>query len=275
MKGKPVAESVYAELRGRLAGLGFVPSLHVIRLGEDPASVAYVRLKAKRAKALGLRSTVHVLDKGTPERELMELIAALNRDDDVDGILVQLPLPAHIDVRRVLEAIDPAKDVDGFHPVNVGRLWSQGPGAGIVPCTPAGVIRLLKHYGVAIAGKRAVVVGRSNIVGKPMAALLLHENATVTVAHSRTRDLAAHLRQAELVVSAVGRAHYLKPEMLSPGVVVVDVAVVRTEEGLVGDADPAVASVASKLTPVPGGVGPMTVAMLLKNTVDAALRRRG
>ncbi len=275
MKGKPVAESVYAELRGRLAGLGFVPSLHVIRLGEDPASVAYVRLKAKRAKALGLRSTVHVLDEGTPERELMELIAALNRDDDVDGILVQLPLPAHIDVRRVLEAIDPAKDVDGFHPVNVGRLWSQGPGAGIVPCTPAGVIRLLKHYGVAIAGKRAVVVGRSNIVGKPMAALLLHENATVTVAHSRTRDLAAHLRQAELVVSAVGRAHYLKPEMLSPGVVVVDVAVVRTEEGLVGDADPAVASVASKLTPVPGGVGPMTVAMLLKNTVDAALRRRG
>ncbi len=275
MKGKPVAESVYAELRGRLAELNFVPSLHVIRLGEDPASVAYVRLKAKRAKALGLRSTVHVLDEDTPERELLELIAALNRDDDVDGILVQLPLPAHIDVRRVLEAIDPAKDVDGFHPVNVVRLWSQGPGVGIVPCTPAGVIRLLKHYGVTIAGKRAVVVGRSNIVGKPMAALLLYENATVTVAHSRTRDLAAHLREAELVVSAVGRPHYLKPEMLCPGAVVVDVAVVRTEEGLVGDADPAVADVASKLTPVPGGVGPMTVAMLLKNTVDAALRRRG
>ncbi len=273
--GAPVAEAVYAELADRLAGLPYTPSLHVIRVGEDPASLAYVRLKARRARRLGLRSTVHALPETAEEAELLGLIEALNADPEVDGILVQLPLPAHIATAHVLEAIAPEKDVDGFHPLNVGRLWSRGPGVGLDPCTPAGIMRLLAHYRVPVAGRRAVVVGRSNIVGKPMAAMLLAADATVAVAHSRTRDLAALTREAELLVSAVGRPGYLRPAMVRPGAVVVDVGITRVGERLLGDADPGVAEVASRLTPVPGGVGPMTVAMLLWNTVRAAERRRG
>ncbi len=273
--GEPVAEAVYAELARRLAALPYTPSLHVVRVGEDPASVAYVRLKAKRARRLGLLSTVHALPEDTGEAELLDLIGELNADPEVDGILVQLPLPPGIDTARVLEAIHPDKDVDGFHPVNVGRLWSRGPGVGLDPCTPAGVMRMLAHYRIPLEGRRAVVVGRSNIVGKPMAAMLLFANATVTVAHSRTRDLAALTREAEILVSAVGRPGYLKPSMVRPGAVVVDVGITRVGTRLLGDADPGVAEVAAAVTPVPGGVGPMTVAMLLANTVRAAERRRG
>lgn len=273
--GEPVAEAVYAELARRLAALPYTPSLHVVRVGEDPASVAYVRLKAKRARQLGLLSTVHALPEDTGEAELLDLIGELNADPEVDGILVQLPLPPGIDTARVLEAIHPDKDVDGFHPVNVGRLWSRGPGVGLDPCTPAGIMRMLAHYRIPLEGRRAVVVGRSNIVGKPMAAMLLFANATVTVAHSRTRDLAALTREAEILVSAVGRPGYLKPSMVRPEAVVVDVGITRVGTRLLGDADPGVAEVAAAVTPVPGGVGPMTVAMLLANTVRAAERRRG
>ena len=273
--GKPVAELVYAELRAELARLSFTPSLHVIRVGEDPASVAYVRLKAKKARALGIRSQVHALPEATREDELLALLDRLNEDPEVDGILVQLPLPAGIRSERVLEQIDPAKDVDGFHPLNVGRLWSQGPGVGLDPCTPAGIMRLLDHYGIEVQGRRAVVVGRSNIVGKPMTAMLLFSDATVSVAHSRTRDLPGLTREAEILVSAVGRPGYLKSEMVRPGAVVVDVGITRVGNRLLGDADPGVAKVAGALTPVPGGVGPMTVAMLMANTLQAAKRRRG
>ena len=273
--GKPVAEKVYAELKRELRELPFVPHLHVIRLGEDPASAAYVRLKARQARRLGIQSTVHALPEETPEEELLARIEALNHDPETDGILVQLPLPKHISTARVLEAIAPEKDVDGFHPLNVGRLWSRGPGVGLDPCTPAGVMRLLEHYRVPVGGRRAVVVGRSNIVGKPMAAMLLHADATVSLAHSKTRDLADLTREGEILVSAVGRPGYLKPEMVRPGAVVVDVGISRVGEDLVGDADPKVAEVAGALTPVPGGVGPMTVAMLMRNTVLAAKRRRG
>jgi methylenetetrahydrofolate dehydrogenase (NADP+)/methenyltetrahydrofolate cyclohydrolase len=272
LSGHEVAEAVYKELRETLASLPFVPSLRVIRLGEDPASVSYVRLKDKRARELGLRSQVEVYPEDFPEEALLERIGELNQDEDVDGILVQLPLPRHIRAERVLEAISPQKDVDGFHPVNVGRLWSGGEG--LFPCTPLGVIRLLKHYGVELRGKEVVVLGRSNIVGKPMAALLLREDATPTLAHSKTRDLKEVTRRAEVLVVAVGQPHLVRKDWVRPGAVVVDVGVNRVEGRLLGDVHPEVAEVASALTPVPGGVGPMTVAMLMANTVKAALLRR-
>jgi methylenetetrahydrofolate dehydrogenase (NADP+)/methenyltetrahydrofolate cyclohydrolase len=267
-----VAEAVYKELKEKLASLSFVPSLRVIRLGEDPASVSYVRLKDRRARELGLRSQVEVYPEDFPEEALLERIEALNRDEDVDGILVQLPLPRHIRAERVLEAISPLKDVDGFHPVNVGRLWSGGEG--LFPCTPLGVIRLLRHYGVELRGKEVVVIGRSNIVGKPLAALLLREDATPTLAHSKTENLPEVTRRAQVLVVAAGRPHLVRKAWVRPGAVVVDVGVNRVEGRLLGDVHPEVAEVAGALTPVPGGVGPMTVAMLMANTVKAALLRR-
>ncbi|WP_038068967.1 MULTISPECIES: tetrahydrofolate dehydrogenase/cyclohydrolase catalytic domain-containing protein [Thermus] len=272
LSGHEVAETVYRELRETLSSLPFVPSLRVIRLGEDPASVSYVRLKDKRARELGLLSQVEVFPADTPEEALLGRIEALNQDPEVDGILVQLPLPAHIRTERVLEAISPLKDVDGFHPLNVGKLWSGGEG--LFPCTPLGVVRLLKHYGVELRGKEVVVLGRSNIVGKPLAGLLLREDATVTVVHSRTRNLPEVTRRAEVLVVAVGRPHLVRKEWVRPGAIVVDVGVNRVEGKLLGDVHPEVAEVASALTPVPGGVGPMTVAMLMANTVKAALLRR-
>lgn len=272
LSGHEVAETAYRELRETLGSLPFVPSLRVIRLGEDPASVSYVRLKDKRARELGLLSQVEVFPADTPEEALLGRIEALNQDPEVDGILVQLPLPAHIRTERVLEAISPLKDVDGFHPFNVGKLWSGGEG--LFPCTPLGVVRLLKHYGVELRGKEVVVLGRSNIVGKPLAGLLLREDATVTVAHSRTRNLPEVTRRAEVLVVAVGRPHLVRKEWVRPGAIVVDVGVNRVEGKLLGDVHPEVAEVASALTPVPGGVGPMTVAMLMANTVKAALLRR-
>jgi methylenetetrahydrofolate dehydrogenase (NADP+)/methenyltetrahydrofolate cyclohydrolase len=272
LSGHEVAEAVYKELKEKLASLSFVPSLRVIRLGEDPASVSYVRLKDRRARELGLRSQVEVYPEDFPEEALLERIEALNRDEDVDGILVQLPLPRHIRAERVLEAISPLKDVDGFHPVNVGRLWSGGEG--LFPCTPLGVIRLLRHYGVELRGKEVVVIGRSNIVGKPLAALLLREDATPTLAHSKTENLPEVTRRAQVLVVAAGRPHLVRKAWVRPGAVVVDVGVNRVEGRLLGDVHPEVAEVAGALTPVPGGVGPMTVAMLMANTVKAALLRR-
>lgn len=272
LSGHEAAQAVYAELQARLASLPFVPSLRVIRLGEDPASVSYVRLKDKKARELGFRSQVEVYPESFSEEALLERIAELNADPEVDGVLVQLPLPPHIRPERVLEAIHPLKDVDGFHPLNVGRLWSGGEG--LFPCTPLGVVRLLRHYGVGLGGKEVVVIGRSNIVGKPLAGLLLREDATVTLAHSKTQDLPEVARRAEVLVVAVGRPHLVRKEWVREGAIVVDVGVNRVEGRLLGDVHPEVAEVASALTPVPGGVGPMTVAMLMANTLKAALLRR-
>lgn len=277
LPGPPAAEVLMSQARTLAAGLMTPPSLHFVRVGEDPASVSYVRLKNRKAEELGLTRETHVLPEDSSEAELLALVARLNADPAVNGILVQLPLPAQISEARVLEAIAPHKDVDGFHPVNVGRLWS-GQGA-LSPCTPAGVIALLDHYGLPIAGQHAVVVGRSHIVGRPMAALLLERDATVTVAHSRTPDLGAVTRRADLLVVAVGRAGLITPEMVRPGSAVIDVGINRTEvDGkakLVGDVRPDVAEVAGHLTPVPGGVGPMTVAQLMMNTVRAAAMQAG
>ncbi|GGN00405.1 bifunctional protein FolD [Thermus composti] len=272
LSGHEVAEAVYAELKERLKTLPFVPSLRVIRLGEDPASVSYVRLKDKRARELGFRSQVEVYPEDLSEEALLSRIQELNADEEVDGILVQLPLPPHIRAERVLEAISPLKDVDGFHPLNVGRLWSGGEG--LFPCTPLGILRLLKHYGVALKGKEVVVLGRSNIVGKPLAGLLLREDATLTLAHSKTEALPEVTRRAEVLVVAVGRPHLVRKDWVREGAIVVDVGVNRVEGRLLGDVHPEVAEVASALTPVPGGVGPMTVAMLMANTLKAALLRR-
>ncbi|PYE54958.1 bifunctional 5,10-methylenetetrahydrofolate dehydrogenase/5,10-methenyltetrahydrofolate cyclohydrolase [Deinococcus yavapaiensis] len=277
LRGDEASAALLSDARARIAALGFVPHLHVIRLGEDPASVSYVRLKDKRAKELGLKSTVHALAEETTQADLLSLIEALNSDSDASGILVQLPLPRHVDETRVLEAIDPLKDVDGFHPVNVGRLWSGGDA--LPPCTPQGVIAMLRHYDVDVAGKSVVIVGRSNIVGKPLAALLLRANATVTVAHSRTPNLADVTRGADVLLVAVGRKHLVTPDMVKPGAVVVDVGNTweRLPDGksrVFGDVRPDVGEVAAALTPVPGGVGPMTVAQLLANTVSAAELQR-
>ena len=272
MRGHAVARALYDELRQILAGLNYVPALRVVRLGNDPASVSYTRLKDKRARELGMDSQVIALPEETSEAELLGLIDELNASDDVDGILVQLPLPDHVDEGRVIEAISPAKDVDGFHPYNVGRLWAGKET--LEPCTPAGIIRMLDHYGVDLEGKEAVIVGRSNIVGKPLASLLLRRNATVTVAHSRTRDLPEVTRRAEVLVAAVGRPRFITQEMVREGAVLVDVGISRVGDDLVGDIDPAAHEKSSAYTPVPGGVGPMTVAMLLANTIKAARRRR-
>jgi methylenetetrahydrofolate dehydrogenase (NADP+) / methenyltetrahydrofolate cyclohydrolase len=260
--------------------VGRAPGLATVLVGEDPASAVYVRSKAKATAEAGMESFSHRLSESTSEVELLELVKHLNAGDGVDGILVQLPLPPHIDSAAVIAAIDPAKDVDGFHPENAGRL-ATGLEA-LVPCTPLGCLYLLKREIGSIAGKDAVVIGRSNIVGKPMAMLLLGESATVTIAHSRTRDLPDVVRSADIVIAAVGRPEMIRGDWIKPGAVVIDVGINRVpaaEEGktrLVGDvAYDEAAEVASAITPVPGGVGPMTIAMLLRNTVVAAHRRAG
>ena len=248
------------------------PALAVILVGDDPASAVYVKNKGKSCEYCGIRSLEYRLPADTPETEVLSLIDSLNADDAVDGILCQLPLPAHMDEKKITNAISPDKDVDGFHPVNVGRLYT-GEDC-FLPCTPAGIIRLLDESGVPIAGKRAVVVGRSNIVGKPVAALLLSRNATVTVCHSRTPDIAAVTREADIVVVAVGKSKFLTADMVKPGAAVVDVGINRDKDGkLTGDADfDALLDKAGAITPVPGGVGPMTIAMLMENTVKACKR---
>jgi methylenetetrahydrofolate dehydrogenase (NADP+) / methenyltetrahydrofolate cyclohydrolase len=258
---------------------GRAPGLATVLVGEDPASAVYVRSKGNATAEAGMAGFAHNLADTTSEAELLDLIGQLNADDRVDGILVQLPLPAHIDSARVIAAIDPAKDVDGFHPINVGRL-SAGLDA-LVPCTPLGCLHLLKAELGSVAGLDAVVIGRSNIVGKPMAALLIAESATVTVAHSKSRDLPGIVRRADIVVAAVGRAEMVRGDWIKPGATVIDVGINRVarESGksrLVGDvAYDEAAEVAAAITPVPGGVGPMTIAMLMRNTLVAAHRRAG
>ena len=275
--GKRIAAKVRGEVAERVRQLrarGVVPGLTVVRVGEDPASAIYVRGKRKACEEVGIQSAEHHLPATATQGELMELVARLNADPSVHGILVQLPLPDQIDEDPILDAVDPRKDADGFHPFNVGCLWTgkAAPRA----CTPWGIMRLLDEAGVEPKGKRALVVGRSNIVGKPMAAMLLERHATVTVAHSRTQDLAGEVARADILVAAIGRAETVKGGWVKPGAVVIDVGMNRLPDGkLVGDVEfgPA-AERASAITPVPGGVGPMTIAMLLVNTVELAGRAR-
>jgi methylenetetrahydrofolate dehydrogenase (NADP+) / methenyltetrahydrofolate cyclohydrolase len=303
LNGVEVAEGIKRDTEARvreLGNLGVKPGLAAVLVGDNQASKVYVGSKVRACQALGLHSERYELSAETTTRELLSLVAELNGRDEIDGILIQLPLPAQIDTHRVLEAVDPAKDVDGFHPVNVGRLV-RGEEA-LVACTPAGVIEMLDYYQIPIAGSHAVVIGRSDIVGKPMSLLLLHRNATVTICHSRTRDLPAIARQADILIAAIGRAAMINGDYVREGAVVIDVGMnkatteaeinrIFAEEAipkrledlskrgytLVGDVEPrTVAPRASWLTPVPGGVGPLTIAMLMKNTVRAAeLRRSG
>ena len=299
LSGIAIRDQIYAELQQEIAALadaGIRPGLAAVLVGENPASQIYVRSKIAACEQLGLGSWMETPPAATTTEELLSLVAKLNARDEVDGILVQLPLPAQVDTKRVLEAVDPAKDVDGFHPINLGRLVSGRPG--LVACTPAGCMEILRRSGIAIEGANAVVLGRSDIAGKPMALLLLHANATVTICHSKTRDLAALVRQADIVVAAIGRAAMVEPDWVRPGAAVIDVGINRVtqageaqrifanfpakleqfrEKGfvLVGDVHPGVAEIAGAITPVPGGVGPLTIAMLMSNTVKAARLRRG
>jgi methylenetetrahydrofolate dehydrogenase (NADP+)/methenyltetrahydrofolate cyclohydrolase len=302
LSGKEIAEEIKREVAEEVKKLtekhGFRPCLAVVRVGEDAASAVYVGSKVKTSEELGMISEHHHLPAETTHEEVLTLVKDLNNRDEVDGILVQLPLPKQIDEREILEAIDPEKDVDGFHPINVGKL-SQGQKS-LVPCTPAGVIEILKRSGINIAGEHAVIIGRSNIVGKPMAQLLLQENATVTICHSRTKNLAEIASQADILVAAIGRAGFVRGEHIKPGATVIDVGINNVSDAeaakelfgadeiekrlntiakrgftLVGDVNPKDAKEkAANFTPVPGGVGLLTVAMLMKNTVDAAKIRR-
>ena len=299
LDGNRIAAAIKAEVADEVKGLsskGLTPGLAAVLVGHNPASEIYVRNKVKSCHALGLYSEQLTPPEETTTEQMLALVAELNRRDEIDGILVQLPLPRQIDAKRVLFAIDPAKDVDGLHPVNIGLLASVRPG--LVPCTPEGVMQVLKRSGIPIEGQEAVVAGRSDLVGKPVAMLLTNANATVTVCHSRTRDLPAVCRRADILVAAIGRAGMITPEFVKPGATVIDVGINRITERaefekffagdakreaefagkgstLVGDVHPKVAEVAGALTPVPGGVGPLTIAMLMVNTVKAAKLRRG
>jgi methylenetetrahydrofolate dehydrogenase (NADP+) / methenyltetrahydrofolate cyclohydrolase len=272
MDGKALAERVRAEVAEEVRELGDL-GLATVLVGDDPASDIYIRLKHKAANEVGIESRDLRLPEDTPEDELLELVAELNADEAINGLLVQLPLPGHIDEGRVIGAIAPMKDVDGLHPFNAGHLLLGEPT--LVGATPIGIMALLEEYEVPLEGAHAVVVGRSNIVGRPVSLLLLHANATVTICHSRTVDLTARTREADVLVVAVGQAGVIGAEHVREGAVVIDVGVNREGEKLVGDVDPAVTERASLITPVPGGVGPMTIAMLLKNAVRAASFRRG
>jgi methylenetetrahydrofolate dehydrogenase (NADP+) / methenyltetrahydrofolate cyclohydrolase len=299
LDGTKIAGEIRGEVTAQVKTLmasGLRPGLAVVLVGHDPASEVYVRGKVKSSLEVGLYSEQHTPAESVTTDDLLALIADLNRRDEIDGILVQLPLPAHVDAKKVLLAVDPAKDVDGFHPMNVGYLSTQRPG--LVPCTPAGVMEILKRSGIAVPGAEAVVVGRSDIVGKPVAMLLLNQNATVTVCHSKTRDLAEVCRRADILVAAIGRAGMVTRDFVKPGATVIDVGINRVAERtefdrlfagnkkreetflakgstLVGDVHPEVAEIAGAITPVPGGVGPITIAMLMANTVKAAMMRRG
>lgn len=283
--GKALSQSLKEEMQGRMEELrtryGRVPCLAVIIVGDNPASRSYVRGKIKAAEFVGMDSRLVELPEDVSESELLDVISGLNADEAVDGMLVQLPLPAHIDEDRVIDAIDIDMDVDGFHPGNVANLWLGRPC--VVPCTPKGIIEMIESTGVSISGSKAVVVGRSNIVGKPVAKLLLDRNATVTIAHSRTKELAAVCREADILVAAVGRPQMITADMIKPGAVVIDVGINRIpctkEDGtqgsrLVGDVDfDSAAQVAGYITPVPGGVGPMTITMLMANTIECFERK--
>jgi methylenetetrahydrofolate dehydrogenase (NADP+)/methenyltetrahydrofolate cyclohydrolase len=272
MDGAALAARMREETKQEVAELGHV-GLATVLVGDDPASEVYIRLKHKAADEAGIEAIDHRLPAGTDEDELVELVRHLRQDDFVDGILVQTPLPDHIDEARVMRAIDPMKDVDGLHPFSAGQLYLGHQT--LVPATPLGVMHLLDEYKIPIAGARAVVVGRSSLVGKPMALLLLQANATVTICHSRTEDLTRHTLDADLLVAAVGLPGVITVDMVKQGATVIDVGITRTDAGLVGDVEQDVAEAAAFLTPVPGGVGPMTIAALLGNTVRAARYRRG
>ncbi len=272
MDGRALAATVRAQVAEEVKAFGGSVCLATILAGDDPASHIYVDKKHGAAAEAGIESRDHRLPEDTPQGDLLDLVAELNADDAVDGILVQLPLPGHMDEPKVTSAIDPAKDVDGLHPYNAGRLFLGQPL--LVPATPLGIMKMLDEYGVELRGRQAVVIGRSEIVGKPIAMLLLAEHATVTICHSRTADLAEHTRRADVLVAAVGRPGLVIPDMVKPGATVIDVGVNRTEGGIVGDVDRAVADVAGLMTPVPGHVGPMTIAMLLRNTLTASQHRR-
>jgi methylenetetrahydrofolate dehydrogenase (NADP+)/methenyltetrahydrofolate cyclohydrolase len=283
--GKVYAEGLRARIAkavGELSGKGVTPGLAVVIVGEDPASQLYVKNKARQTVEIGMRSFEHVLPAATSEADLLALVAKLNADPAVDGILVQLPLPKQIDAQKVIEAIDPAKDVDGFHPINAGKLMTGVPG--LVSCTPLGCLLLVQSVRRDLAGLNAVVVGRSNIVGKPMAQLLIAQSCTVTVAHSRTKDLPQVCREADILVAAVGRPEMVRGDWVKPGAIVIDVGINRVPNPTAGEGKTKVvgdvayaeaAKVASAITPVPGGVGPMTIACLLRNTLEAACLRRG
>lgn len=270
--GKALAAKVRTRVAEDVAAFGEPVCLATILVGDDAASHVYIDAKHKAASDAGIETRDHRFPESTSEGDVLALVDELNRDDAVDGILVQLPLPDHVDEQRVIASVDPVKDVDGLSPVCAGRLFAGDPLH--VPATPAGIMVMLAENGVELKGKRAVVIGRSVLVGKPVAMLLLAEHATVTICHSRTPDLGAFTREADVLVAAVGRPHLVTPDLVKPGAAVVDVGVNRTEAGLVGDVDPAVAEVAGLLTPVPGGVGPMTIAMLLSSTLEAARMRR-
>jgi methylenetetrahydrofolate dehydrogenase (NADP+)/methenyltetrahydrofolate cyclohydrolase len=273
MDGKALAARVRAELAGEIAELGRAIGLATVLVGEDEASALYVRSKQNACREIGIEPIHHALSSDSSEDELLALVADLNADDGVTGILVQLPLPEHMDAGRVIRSIAPIKDVDGFHPMSAGHLLQGQPT--FVAATPAGIMELLRTYEIPLEGARAVVVGRSNIVGKPISLLLLAENATVTMCHSRTRDLAAVVREGDVVVAAVGRAGMVTKGMVKPGATVIDVGINRVDDKVVGDVAEDVREVAGHLTPVPGGVGPMTIASLLRNTVRAARYQAG
>jgi methylenetetrahydrofolate dehydrogenase (NADP+)/methenyltetrahydrofolate cyclohydrolase len=299
LDGNKISAQIRAEVASEvneLAEAGIRPGLAVVLIGHNPASEIYVRGKVRSCEEVGIYSEKHTPAENISTEELLELIVGLNLRNEIDGILVQLPLPPHVDSKKILMAVDPAKDVDGFHPINVGFLSTQRPG--LVPCTPAGVIEILKRSNIPIAGREAVVVGRSDVVGKPVAMLLLNGNATVTVCHSKTRDLSAVCRRADILIAAIGRAGMITRDYVKPGAAVIDVGMnkvtdqpeferlfagnAKREESfkakgstLVGDVHPEVAEIAGHLTPVPGGVGPLTIAMLMSNTVRAARLRRG
>jgi methylenetetrahydrofolate dehydrogenase (NADP+) / methenyltetrahydrofolate cyclohydrolase len=268
MDGKALAERVRAEVAREVAALGRPVGLATVLVGDNPASHVYVRRKREACAEAGIESFHHELDVTTGEDDLLALVGDLNADERVTGILVQLPLPDQIDEDRVIRAIDPAKDVDGFHPLNAGLLLQGNPV--LVPATPAGIMEILDAYEVELQGANAVVIGRSNIVGKPVSLLLLQRHATVTICHSRTRDLAAVSRGADVLVAAIGKAGFVTRDMVKPGAAVIDVGINRVDDRLVGDVDAGVAEVAGLMTPVPGGVGPMTIAALLRNTARAA-----
>jgi len=272
MDGRALAARIREELKAEIAGFGDV-RLATVLVGDDPASQIYIRLKHKAAEEVGIQAIDRRLPQDTPEEELLELVEELNDDDSVDGILVQTPLPPQIDEARVMRTLDPMKDVDGLHPFNAGQLFFGQET--LVGATPVGVMRLLGEYRIPVVGARAVVVGRSLIVGRPLSMLLLHANATVTICHSRTEDLARHTLDADILVAAVGSLGLITADMVKTGAAVIDVGMNRTDDGLFGDVDPGVADVAAFLTPVPGGVGPMTIACLLENALMAARYRSG
>jgi methylenetetrahydrofolate dehydrogenase (NADP+) / methenyltetrahydrofolate cyclohydrolase len=277
LDGARIRDQILAEAKPRVEALtkrGRAPGLAVVLVGNDPASEIYVRNKVRACEALGIYSEKITPPAGVSTEELLKIVQSLNAKPEIDGILVQMPLPAQVDEKAILQAVDPQKDADGFHPVNVGKLVENV--AAPRPCTPAGVMEILKRGGISLAGKRAVVVGRSDIVGKPMALMLLHANATVTVCHSKTADLAGECKRAHILVAAIGKARMIGREHIAPGAVVIDVGINRVDGKVVGDVDAAAAAeFASAYTPVPGGVGPLTIAMLMSNTIELAERHMG